>query len=212
MKYKRPMDIENKSMQIIKSEIGEHNFNRDELIILKRVIHTSADFEYKENLFFSKDATVKIDSLLEKGTTIITDTTMAFSGINKRALKKLGINLLCLISDDEVIAKSKENQTTRSWEAAKKAINEIKGKKIFVVGNAPTALYSIIDEYNKGENIDFIIAVPVGFVNVVESKELVQESGVDCIVSLGRKGGSNVAAAIINAVLYNKVDRMSLEY
>ncbi len=197
-----PQAIEQKSMEIIASELGEVNLSGEELVVLKRVIHTTADFEYKEHLVFSKNSIQTALKAIKGGVTIVTDTNMAFSGVNKKALEKLGCNIHCFMADEDVAERAKEKGTTRATASMEKAAN-LEGALIFAIGNAPTALIEL-DRLMKAGQLcpTLIIAVPVGFVNVVESKELILQADVPCIVARGRKGGSNVAAAICNALLY----------
>lgn len=200
-----PMDIEKRSFEIIESEL---NCRLDEKLapVIKRVIHTTADFDYVENLYFSDGVYDKAIEALKSGATIITDTNMAKAGINKTALSKLGGKVMCFMDDADVHESAKKEGTTRATCSMKKAA-DLESREdanyIYVVGNAPTALI----ELNRLMEADMvhpalIIAVPVGFVNVVQAKELIIDSGVDCIVARGRKGGSNVAAAIVNALMY----------
>lgn len=200
-----PMDIEKRSFEIIESEL---NCSLDEKLapVIKRVIHTTADFDYVENLYFSDGVYDKAIEALKSGATIITDTNMAKAGINKTALSKLGGKVMCFMDDADVHERAKKEGTTRATYSMKKAA-DLESREdanyIYVVGNAPTALI----ELNRLMEEDMvhpalIIAVPVGFVNVVQAKELIIDSGVDCIVARGRKGGSNVAAAIVNALMY----------
>lgn len=207
-----PKEIEKRSFEIITETLGDIDVEPKNQNILKRVIHTTADFEYLENLVFSENVVDVFNELVKSKVTIVTDTTMGMSGINKPALKKLGINLECFISNEEVAKIAKENSTTRSTEAVNYAVNNIDTPIIFVVGNAPTALIKICDLIDStGYKPSMIIGVPVGFVNVVESKEMVIERcikrDIPFIVAKGRKGGSNVAAAIINALMYEIVER-----
>lgn len=200
-----PMDIEKRSFEIIESEL---DCSLDEKLapVIKRVIHTTADFDYVENLYFSDGVYDKAIAALKSGATIITDTNMAKAGINKTALSKLGGKVMCFMDDADVHERAKEAGTTRATYSMKKAADlesRDDANYIYVVGNAPTALI----ELNRLMEEDMvhpalIIAVPVGFVNVVQAKELIIDSGVDCIVARGRKGGSNVAAAIVNALMY----------
>ncbi len=202
IKIVEPKEIEQKSMQIIDSELGEVNLSGEELLVLKRVIHTSADFDYKDNLVFSKNSVQTAIRMIQEGATIVTDTNMACSGVNKQALARLGCNVRCFMADEDVADCAKKNNTTRATASMSKAA-QLQGPLIFAIGNAPTALIEL-DRLIKEENFRpaLIIAVPVGFVNVVESKELILNSAVPHIVAKGRKGGSNVAAAICNALLY----------
>ena len=203
----KPMDIEKESFRIISEELGETNLGEKELLVLKRVIHTTADFEYKNNLKFNHNPVEKGIELLKNGCVIVTDTTMALSGISKPALKKGGNDAYCFISDDDVISEAKERGITRAQVAMEKAA-KINKPLIIAVGNAPTALIKL-DELIKADKIhpELIIACPVGFVNVVESKELILKHNIASIVSVGRNGGSNVAADIINAMLYQAFER-----
>ena len=200
----KPMDIEKRSFEMI-SEILEADgimLEPENEAVIKRVIHTTADFEYVENLVFSKNAVNLGIDALKNGCDIVTDTQMARSGINKTALSKLGGEVHCFMSDEDVAAEAKECGTTRAAVSMEKAA-KLKKPLIFAIGNAPTALIKL-DELIKSGRIapKLIIGVPVGFVNVVESKELIMNSAVAHIVARGRKGGSNVAAAIVNALLY----------
>lgn len=203
----KPMDIEKRSFEIISSELGETDLNEQELLVLKRVIHTTADFDYKKNLVFKNNPVEKGIEALKKGCVIVTDTNMALAGINKPSLKKGGNSAVCYISDEDVALAAKEKGVTRAQIAVEKAarLNE---PVIFAIGNAPTALIKIDELINKGElNPVLIIACPVGFVNVVESKELILKHNIPSITAVGRKGGSNVAASIINAMLYQAFPR-----
>lgn len=203
----KPMDIEKRSFEIISSELGETDLNEQELLVLKRVIHTTADFEYKKNLVFQNNPVEKGIEALQKGCVIITDTNMALSGINKLSLKKGGNSAYCYIADEDVALAAKEKGVTRAQVAVEKAA-KLNEPVIFAIGNAPTALIKIDELINKGElNPVLIIACPVGFVNVVESKELILKHNIPSITALGRKGGSNVAAAIVNAMLYQVFPR-----
>lgn len=196
-----PSDIERRSFEIIESEL---TVELDEEIkpIVKRVIHTTADFSYAENMVFSKDAVKNGILALEKGTTVITDTNMVKSGINKKALKKFNGNVECFMADEDIERAAKEKGITRAAASMEKAA-ELYKDGIYVIGNAPTALI-VLRELILKEAIkpSLIIGVPVGFVNVVESKEMIMECDVPFIVAKGRRGGSNVAAAIVNALLY----------
>lgn len=203
----KPMDIEKRSFEIISSELGETDLNEQELLVLKRVIHTTADFDYKKNLVFKNNPVEKGIEALKNGCVIVTDTNMALAGINKPSLKKGGNSAVCYIGDEDVALAAKEKGVTRAQTAVEKAarLNE---PVIFAIGNAPTALIKIDELLNKGElNPILIIACPVGFVNVVESKELILNHNIPSITALGRKGGSNVAASIINAMLYQAFPR-----
>lgn len=198
----KPRDIEKRSFEIITEELGERILPEDQELIIKRCIHTSADFDYADNLCFSEEAVGKAISAIKSGACIVTDTQMAKAGINKKALAKYGGEVYCFMSDEDVAQTARENASTRATASMDKAA--AMGKKlIFAIGNAPTALvriYELIQE--KKLDPELIIGVPVGFVNVVQSKELIMDSDVPYIVARGRKGGSNIAACICNALLY----------
>ena len=199
----KPMDIEKRSFEIITELLGDTPIPKENELVVKRVIHTSADFDYAKNLVFSQDAVAKGIEALKKGCDIVTDTQMAKAGINKTILGKLGGQVHCFMSDPDVAAEAKERGITRAIVSMERAA-ALPKPCIFAIGNAPTALISIKEQMEKGQlHPALIIGVPVGFVNVVESKELIIESGLaPYIVARGRKGGSNVAAAICNALLY----------
>ena len=198
----KPKDIEKRSIEIITEILGDHQPAAENELVVMRVIHTTADFDYAENLCFSESAVKKGIEALRNGCDIVTDTQMARSGINKNILSKLGGQVHCFISDEDVAAEAKERGVTRALVSMEKAA-KLEKPCIFAIGNAPTALISLKELMDAGK-IDpaLIIAVPVGFVNVVESKELIMESHAPYIVAKGRKGGSNVAASICNAMLY----------
>ncbi|WP_142414673.1 precorrin-8X methylmutase [Hathewaya massiliensis] len=203
---KVPMDIEKRSFEIIGEEMGPHNFDERELSIIKRVIHTTADFQYKDITYIREGA---IDSALEtlkKGVTIYTDTKMALSGINKKALEQLNCKVVCYVSEPEVAAIAKERGITRSMAAVEKAVSD--GVEIFVFGNAPTALFRLKELIEEGKaNPSFVVGAPIGFVGAAESKEEFEKVSMPMITVRGRKGGSTVAAAIINALMYMIVKR-----
>ena len=197
-----PADIEERSMEIIGQELGERVFPADQLPVIKRVIHTSADFDYADNLVFSAGAVEKGIAAIKGGCTIVTDTQMAFSGVNKRVLEKFGGKAVCFMSDPDVAAEARERGETRATVSMERAA-ALEGPVILAVGNAPTALVRACQLMDEGKfRPALVIGVPVGFVNVVESKELLLTMDVPHIVARGRKGGSNVAAAICNALLY----------
>ena len=201
-----PLEIERRSFEIITHELGAHAFPPEVAAVVKRVIHTTADFDYAESLIFSPDAVNIGINALRDGAKIVTDTTMALAGISKPALAQLGCTVRCYIADTDVAAQAISEGTTRAEVAAKRAVED--GAEIFVVGNAPTALITLdrlITENKIAPKL--VIAVPVGFVNVVEAKELFLGSATPSIVAVGRKGGSNVAAAIVNALLYQIIER-----
>lgn len=197
-----PMDIEKRSFEIITEELGDRKFLPEQESIIKRVIHTTADFDYADNLCFSENAVAHAKEAIGKGVSIVTDTQMAMSGINKKTLAKFGGRVYNFMSDEDVAEMAKKNKTTRATACIDKAA-AMGEPFIFAVGNAPTALVRLY-ELIKEEKIrpELIIGVPVGFVNVVASKELIMETEIPYIIAKGRKGGSNVAAAICNAILY----------
>ena len=198
----KPMDIERRSFEIITQELGERKLDPDKELIIKRCIHTSADFDYADNLCFSEGAVERALDALRQGACIVTDTQMGKSGINKRALARLGGEAYCFMSDEDVAAAAKANGTTRAVASMDKAA-QLDKKLIIAVGNAPTALVRLYELIKEGKiRPELIIGVPVGFVNVVQSKELIMQAGVPYIVVRGRKGGSNIAACICNALLY----------
>lgn len=197
-----PADIEKRSMEIIEDELGEIQLPPTEKQIIKRVIHTSADFEYARTLRFSPDAVERGLAALRQGCTIVTDTNMAYMGISQRGLDTLHSTKVCFMADEDVARMAKEQGTTRAVACMDKACT-IDGPLIIAVGNAPTALLRL-DELILANKIhpDLIIGVPVGFVNVVYAKDIIMQSGVPYIVAKGRKGGSTIAAAICNALIY----------
>lgn len=198
----KPMDIEKRSFAIITELLGDTKLDPENELVIKRVIHTTADFDYVQNLIFSEHAVRKGIEALRGGCDIVTDTQMARSGINKTILSKLGGQVHCFMSDPDVAAEAKERGITRAIVSMERAA-KLNKPCIFAIGNAPTALISLHEQMEAGMlHPALIVGVPVGFVNVVESKELIIASNVPHIVARGRKGGSNVAAAICNAMLY----------
>ena len=198
----KPMDIEKRSFEIITELLGDRKLDSENELVIKRVIHTTADFDYADNLVFSEHAVRKGIEALKAGCDIVTDTQMARSGINKTVLEKLGGTVHCFMSDPEVAAEAKSRGITRAVVSMEHAARLTK-PLIFAIGNAPTALMRLRELIDAGEVAPaLVIGVPVGFVNVVESKEQIIESSAPYIVARGRKGGSNVAAAICNALLY----------
>lgn len=196
-----PDEIERRSMEIIESELSVP-IPPENKAVVKRVIHCTADFDYARNLVFSEGAVEKALSTLKGGCTIVTDTQMAKSGINKTAAGKLGCEVLCFMSDPDVAEIAKKRGCTRAVASMEKA-SRLGGPLVFAIGNAPTALLRIREMMDEGTlRPELVIGVPVGFVNVVESKEAIMETNVPYIVAKGRKGGSNVAAAIVNALMY----------
>lgn len=208
MEYiKNPMMIEEKSFIMIQEIIDEirpgyEYKNEVEEKIIKRCIHTTADFEYLDILKISDTAVENIVDALKNNATIYTDTNMALSGINKRRLDALGCKYRCLVAEEETAKLAKEKGITRSMAAVEIAAKD-SGRKIFVLGNAPTALYKVMEMRDAKElEVDAVIGVPVGFVGAAESKDELEKTDIPHIISKGRKGGSNLAAAIVNAILY----------
>ena len=198
----KPMDIEKRSFEIITELLGDTPIAPENELVVKRVIHTSADFDYAKNLVFSEGAVRKGIEALRGGCDIVTDTQMAKAGINKTILGKLGGQVHCFMSDESVAQEAKERGVTRAMVSMERAA-KLEKPCVFAIGNAPTALISLHEQILAGKvQPALVIGVPVGFVNVVESKELIIGSPVPYIVARGRKGGSNVAAAICNAMLY----------
>ena len=199
----KPMDIERRSFEIIASELGERRLDPEYDLLIRRVIHTTADFDYADNLAFSPHAVRAAMEAIRSGCDIVTDTTMALSGINKRALSQFGGKVHCFIGDPDVAWEAKRRGVTRSLVSMEKAAHTLR-PCIFAIGNAPTALLTLRELMDAGRLApELIIAVPVGFVNILEAKDAILASNVPHIVARGRKGGSNVAAAIVNALVYS---------
>lgn len=206
MYINNPMEIENKSMKIIEEALGSKDWTEEELTVAKRIIHTTGDVSYHEVITFKDDFIDRSLKALKEGKKIYVDTNMTYAGVNKTALEKLGVELVSYISDDDIREMAKKNGTTRSYAAIKKAIDE--GITCFSIGNAPTALFALLEEVDEGRlDPDFIIGVPVGFVGARESKEELFKYDIPQITIQGNKGGSNVAASIINALMYMLVER-----
>lgn len=197
-----PMEIEKRSFEIISELLGDRTLDPENEAVIKRVIHTTADLEFADTLCFSEHAVQKGIEALKNGCDIVTDTQMAKAGINKSILSSLGGEVHCFMSDPDVAAEAKRKGITRAIVSMEKAAG-IPKPCIYAIGNAPTALFALKSLIDKGKlNAALIIAVPVGFVNVTESKELIINANVPYIAARGRKGGSPVAAAICNAMLY----------
>ncbi|MGI5979181.1 MAG: precorrin-8X methylmutase [Oscillospiraceae bacterium] len=202
-----PAEIEKESFAIIAKELGDRVLEPEQAPIIQRVIHTTADFDYVDNLYFSPDAVGHAKAAICGGAAIVTDTQMACSGINKKAAAKFGCEVHCWMSDEDVAREAKARGVTRAVVSMERAAR-LDRPTIFAIGNAPTALLrlrELIDARVLSPKL--IIGVPVGFVNVVASKERIIEAAVPCIVARGRKGGSNVAACIVNALLYMLDDK-----
>lgn len=199
-----PSEIEAESFRIISEILDEMKIDipKENESVVKRVIHTTADFSFAETMEFSDNAVEIARKLIVGGATIVTDTNMTLAGINKKRLEKYGVKVKCFMSDEDVAKEAKERNVTRAAVSVERA-SLIEGPVIYSVGNAPTALIEL-DELIKQNKMRpaFIIGVPVGFVNVEYSKELFRGSSIPHIINYGRKGGSNVAAAIVNAITY----------
>ena len=210
--HTRPADIERTSMAIIAEELKARGIvlPRENEAVVKRVIHTTADFDYAENLRFTPDAVARGMAAMQ-GAVIVTDTNMACAGISKPTLARLGGEVRCFMAEPFIADAAKEQETTRAAVSMDRALLEYP-HPVLAVGNAPTALLRITELLEAGARPALVIGVPVGFVNVVESKEQLLEAclrhGVPAIVAMGRKGGSNVAAAICNALLYTAADAL----
>lgn len=206
-----PSDIERSSLGIIHQELSEQGIELapSEEAVICRVIHATADFDYAENLRFTENAAQIAASALRRGAEIVTDTNMAKAGVSKVGLSKLGGAVNCFMAEPEIAALAKEHGTTRAVASMRYAAAH-HPDAIFAIGNAPTALFALAEQMECGLRPTLVIAVPVGFVNVVESKERIFDAcarlGVPCIAAMGRKGGSSVAAAICNALIYTAAD------
>lgn len=204
---KNPSSIEEKSFQIIQSVIDQdhpgYEFYEDmEEAIIKRAIHTTGDFDYLYTMRFINHVNERIVDVIQKKGTIIVDSSISLNGINKRVLDQMGVSYRCLINDEDVIQLAKEKNITRAMAAVEKA-TEIEGPKVFAFGGAPTALFHLLDLIKeKNVKVDAIIGVPVGFINVLESKEALLATDLPVMVNEGRKGGSTLVVAIINAIIY----------
>ena len=197
-----PMEIEKRSFELIEAEMTT-NPPEDIKPIMKRVIHTTADFEYEHTLTFSQNVIEIAKEAIRNGACVVTDTNMVKAGINKKKLAEYGGEVFCFMADDDICEDAKKSGSTRASASMEKA-TKLNQKLIFAIGNAPTALVKIRELIDEGKlKPELIIGVPVGFVNVVASKELILETDIPYIIAKGRKGGSNVAAAIVNALLYS---------
>jgi precorrin-8X/cobalt-precorrin-8 methylmutase len=209
-----PVEIEKKSFDIIAEKLAGRQFDQQNANVIKRVIHSTADFDYADNLVFSDSAVTVAKTALKNGAQLVTDTQMVKAGINKKVIERLGCSVHCFIDAPEVTKAAQEKGVTRARAAVDLAVETLSGRKqenpiVFIIGNAPTALIRLYELISAGTfSPVMIISVPVGFVNVVEAKELILRLPVPHIVARGQKGGSNVAAAIINALLYETTERM----
>lgn len=208
IEYVRPQDIEKRSFAIISKELEEKGIvlPKEQELVTKRAIHTSADFDYAKTMTYSAHAVGIAKKLIQNGADIVTDTNMAFAGVNKKELAKYGGEAHCFMAEEEVAKIAKERGVTRAAVSMEKAA-QIEKPVIFAIGNAPTALIELYEMIQSGKyRPAFIIGVPVGFVNVEAAKDLILKTDVPYIINRGRKGGSNIAAAICNALLYELRD------
>lgn len=208
IEYVRPQDIEKRSFAIISQELEEKGIvlPKEQELVTKRAIHTSADFDYAKTMTYSDHAVEIAKRLIQNGADIVTDTNMALAGINKKELAKYGGEAHCFMAEEEVAKIAKERGVTRATVSMEKAA-QIEKPVIFAIGNAPTALIELYEMIQSGKyRPAFIIGVPVGFVNVEAAKDLILKTDVPYIINRGRKGGSNIAAAICNALLYELRD------
>ncbi|HWQ71282.1 MAG TPA: precorrin-8X methylmutase [Desulfitobacteriaceae bacterium] len=197
-----PGRIEKESMEIIAGILGDVAFTPEELKVVKRVIHTTADFEYAQLLEFNHAPLEAFHQAVRKGLHLVTDSGMAMAGINRRVLSKYGVEIKCFMAEEQVALEAKERGLTRAMVSMEYAVKD-KRNKIFVIGNAPTALRQLLRLIENGQAApNVIIGVPVGFVEAAESKELLGQTDIPHILIRGRKGGSNVAASIVNAISY----------
>ena len=209
IEYVRPQDIEKRSFAIISKELEEKGIvlPKEQELVTKRAIHTSADFDYAKTMTYSDHAVGIAKKLIQNGADIVTDTNMALAGVNKKELAKYGGEAHCFMAEEEVAKIAKERGVTRAAVSMEKAA-QIEKPVIFAIGNAPTALIELYEMIQSGKyRPAFIIGVPVGFVNVEAAKDLILKTDVPYIINRGRKGGSNIAAAICNALLYALRDR-----
>lgn len=213
MKHILPEEIERASMDIISGELRERGIVMPEehAAVVRRVIHTTADFDFARTLCFTPGAVNFGMATLREGVAIVTDTNMAKAGISRPALAKLGGQVFCFMADEDVARAARENGTTRAVAAMDKAAERYPNA-VYAIGNAPTALLHLTELIETGLRPALVVGVPVGFVNVVESKEralaVCQERNVPAILAMGRKGGSTVAAAVCNAMLYQILEMM----
>ena len=209
IEYVRPQDIEKRSFAIISQELEEKGIvlPKEQELVTKRAIHTSADFDYAKTMTYSDHAVEIAKKLIQNGADIVTDTNMALAGVNKKELAKYGGEAHCFIAEEELAKIAKERGVTRAAVSMEKAA-QIEKPVIFAIGNAPTALIELYEMIQSGKyRPAFIIGVPVGFVNVEAAKDLILKTDVPYIINRGRKGGSNIAAAICNALLYELRDK-----
>ena len=209
---KSPMDIEKRSFEIITEELGEkaEKFTEEEKPVIKRVIHTTADFEYADLIEFKNDAIKSGMDALKSGCRIYCDTNMIVNGLSRKVLSEFGVTAYSLVGDSEVAKEAKERGVTRSIVGLEKALED-EDTKIFLIGNAPTALYTLLEKVDSGkyDKPKLIVGAPVGFVGAAESKEELSKYDIPYIRIRGRKGGSTVSVAILHGILYQMYERES---
>lgn len=199
------LGIEERSMQIIESEIGTHGYTERQWNIVRRVIHSTADFDFaktrRNGIIFSANAIENAFEALKKRRYIVVDVDMVLSGINKKSAAKIGTSMICNISNKDVLTISKNENKTRSKVAMRYSSEEIDGG-IVVIGNAPTALFELVNMINEGVARPLlVVGIPVGFVSAEESKLELSKTNIEFITNIGRKGGSPAAASIVNALM-----------
>ena len=203
----KPEEIEKKSFQIIDEEAGAHRFSELQWPIVRRIIHTTADFEYLQTMRFHPDAIDAGIEAIRSGQMVVTDTNMARAGIRSRDLQQYGADVKCLMDDPQILQVAKQQGTTRASAAVDAITSEIDGG-IYAIGNAPTALMRLMERIEKDEaRPALVIGFPVGFVNAAESKADLADMDIPHITNSGRKGGSNVAASVVNALILLSVQR-----
>ncbi len=203
----KPQEIEDLSFRIIEQEAGDHGFDRDHWSVVRRMIHTSADFEYIQTVCFNNHALEKGIRAIQDGRRVVTDTNMARVGIRKGEIESFGGQVICLMADPGVAKKAKKHGTTRALAAVDHACDQMEGG-IYVVGNAPTALLRLIELIRQGKaSPALVVGFPVGFVNAAESKEELMGLDIPYITNRGRKGGSNIAASVVNALAIMACER-----
>jgi precorrin-8X/cobalt-precorrin-8 methylmutase len=197
----KPEEIEALSFKIIDEEAGSHDFPDDQWQIVRRMIHTSADFEYMQTVRFHPEAIAAGIRAIQNGKAVVTDTNMALAGIRKKEIEQFGGSATCLITDPDVVATARKAGSTRAKAAAEAAADMMRGG-IYVVGNAPTALFEVLRLMDTQQAAPaLVVGLPVGFVNAAESKQALIEHNTPYITNVGRKGGSNIAACVINALI-----------
>ena len=199
----RAFDIEKKSLDIIDSEIGQHDYNELEWAVVRRVIHATADFDFarRERVVFHRNAIMSAFNAIKNKCNIVTDVDMVLSAINKKLVTDLGLKVMCYISDKSLANEARKFNKTRSEMAMRRAANEMNGG-IVAIGNAPTALYETINMIREDvAKPALVIGIPVGFVSATESKDELMKINIPFITNVGRKGGSPAASSILNAIL-----------